>query len=204
MVKIIWYIVAINAESFWERVNLPQNIGEIGKEGQPTFHLPIPTLPFLSLFIQRTSFHHRKLGKNWQRLDGNLAIDAEGEDSVTSEPFVVPIGAFFEMDVWMRLANRLCLFRFKKSWNYFVWRHLYESSKNPFIGGSCSLPNLAFLRRASCSQRFKPGGYCITQFLCKSWNCNSLRSKKTSFSVRLQLFSTRTILWQWKSRQSKF
>ncbi|KHN71973.1 hypothetical protein Tcan_08845 [Toxocara canis] len=62
-----------------------------------------------------------KLGAKWQRLEGNLAIDTEGEDSVISEPFVVPVGAFFEMDLWMSEASRLSVLEQAHSNESVVW-----------------------------------------------------------------------------------
>uniref|UniRef100_A0A915B4H0 MAM domain-containing protein n=1 Tax=Parascaris univalens TaxID=6257 RepID=A0A915B4H0_PARUN len=62
-----------------------------------------------------------RLGKNWQRLEGNLAIDTEGEDSVTSGPFIVPIGAFFEIDVWMSEESRLIILEQAYSEENVIW-----------------------------------------------------------------------------------
>uniref|UniRef100_A0A0R3RKF0 MAM domain-containing protein n=1 Tax=Elaeophora elaphi TaxID=1147741 RepID=A0A0R3RKF0_9BILA len=45
--------------------------------------------------------YFRTLEAPWHRLEGNIAIDDEGEGLAKSGFFSTPIEAFFEMDVWM-------------------------------------------------------------------------------------------------------
>lgn len=47
-------------------------------------------------------FYVRTLEAPWHRLEGNIAMDTEGESQAKSGFFSVPADAFFEMDVWMR------------------------------------------------------------------------------------------------------
>uniref|UniRef100_A0AC35UA30 Mediator of RNA polymerase II transcription subunit 23 n=1 Tax=Rhabditophanes sp. KR3021 TaxID=114890 RepID=A0AC35UA30_9BILA len=41
------------------------------------------------------------IGKSWKRIDANLAVELPGTDSITSGFFLVPLGSFFEFDLWM-------------------------------------------------------------------------------------------------------
>ncbi|CEF67716.1 MAM domain and Concanavalin A-like lectin/glucanases superfamily domain-containing protein [Strongyloides ratti] len=41
------------------------------------------------------------LDNGWKRIDGNLAIEKIGSESITSGLFLVPLASFFEFDLWM-------------------------------------------------------------------------------------------------------
>lgn len=67
-----------------------------------SFHFFILKPDQFSIHQNDLSFYLRTLEAPWHRLEGNIAIDSEGEGLAKSGFFAVPVEAFFEMDVWMR------------------------------------------------------------------------------------------------------
>ncbi|VDN00902.1 unnamed protein product, partial [Onchocerca ochengi] len=70
----------------------------------------------------------------WHRLEGNIAMDSEGEGVAKSDFFMVPAEAFLEMDVWMsenalltvleNIGNKLMIWKRKGLHNNDGWYRL--------------------------------------------------------------------------------
>uniref|UniRef100_A0A0N4ZCY5 MAM domain-containing protein n=1 Tax=Parastrongyloides trichosuri TaxID=131310 RepID=A0A0N4ZCY5_PARTI len=68
------------------------------------------------------------LGDGWKRIDGNLAVEKSGTESIHSGYFLVPLASFFEFDLWMSDSAKISIVQINDNQEYVLFTQKGMSS----------------------------------------------------------------------------